>query len=118
VGCLPDHRHPRLYVLFPCLSNASQGRSGGLPLGGSGVCGALGALGCIWSAPGLELPPDGRVAQLAERAAENREVTGSTPVPTTVSDGRRRLGQVARRHRAALTTFWTSMLTAASSEGA
>ena len=27
--------------------------------------------------------PRGRVAQLAERAPEKREVTGSTPVPTT-----------------------------------
>jgi hypothetical protein len=27
--------------------------------------------------------PSGRVAQLAERAPEKREVTGSTPVPTT-----------------------------------
>jgi hypothetical protein len=29
--------------------------------------------------------PHGRIAQLAERAPEKREVTGSTPVPTTVS---------------------------------
>ena len=32
----------------------------------------------------LELGPTGRVAQLVERAPEKREVTGSTPVPTTV----------------------------------
>ena len=29
----------------------------------------------------------GRVAQLAERAPEKREVTGSTPVPTTTPRG-------------------------------
>ena len=29
------------------------------------------------------MPRGGRVAQLAERAPEKREVTGSTPVPTT-----------------------------------
>jgi hypothetical protein len=34
--------------------------------------------------PGPLLGPEiGRVAQLAERAPEKREVTGSTPVPTT-----------------------------------
>ncbi len=34
--------------------------------------------------------PLGRVAQLVERAPEKREVTGSTPVPTTEKDQFRR----------------------------
>ena len=34
-------------------------------------------------APAIQEPEHGRVAQLAERAPEKREVTGSMPVPTT-----------------------------------
>ncbi len=34
----------------------------------------------------MGLGPHGRVAQLAERAPEKREVTGSTPAPATNND--------------------------------
>ena len=43
-------------------------------------------------APAIQEPEHGRVAQLAERAPEKREVTGSMPVPTTRNSQLERAG--------------------------
>jgi hypothetical protein len=46
----------------------------------------------------VSCPPQGRVAQSEERAPEKREVTGSTPVPTTKAIGGRRVVTIPDKH--------------------